>query len=197
MDKRELELLEMAYEKYMNSNKYSYNVKLEYPLEKFGGSPATRTSIVLRDLDALKALVSRGFVEIKETGQYLDFFKYRITPSGRDFIASSQTSNQFGAQVINIGSLTGPGIAGNQQYASINTGSNLAEIYDLVSRLPSNDQAQGSELFYELKKLEMEPVQTKKQKALSMLGKFSDLLAKHSSLSVAVMNIVGKMITGS
>lgn len=197
MDKRELELLEMAYETYMNSSKYSYNVKLEYPLEKFDGSPATRADVVLRDMDALKALVSRGLVEIKETSRYLDFVQYRITPFGRDFIDSSQASTRFGSQVINIGSLTGPGIAGSQQSASINTGSSLSEIYDLVSRLPSNDRAQGNELYSELKELEKEPIQTKKKKALSILGKFSDLLAKHSSLSVAAMGIVEKMITGS
>jgi len=67
-----------------------------------------------------------------------------------------------------------------------------------VIDLPASDRIQGDQLLKELEFVEKEPQPGKRRSgSLTVMSKFSDLLAKHSALAAAVVNIIGKMMTGS
>lgn len=93
------------------------------------------------------------------------------------------TQSQALPTSINIGTINGPSIVGNQQNATLNVGNSIKDIRNLLSSLPATDQKSTEELIAELEKVEnsSHPILVE-----GSLSKFSDLLKKHSDLLTAV-----------
>lgn len=142
-------------------------------------------------INAMQELVERGFVQIE--AQAMGFIQFKLTPDGIDFYEVPQIPTQPAVQNVNIGTIQGSAIVGSQTNATVNAGAPMAEITDLISKLPFEQQSLGAELLEELKKLESgeKPVQK------NALAKFSDLLAKHGSLASAVVALIGKLVIGA
>ena len=94
---------------------------------------------------------------------------------------------------ISIGTISGPSIIGNQQNATLNFGTNVEDIAQLIAGKPASDMPQLCELVAELKRIEESGEKLEKGK----LAKFSDLLKKHSDLLVALGGWAVKLLTGN
>ncbi len=94
---------------------------------------------------------------------------------------------------ISIGTISGPSIIGNQQNATLNFGTNVEDIAQLIAGKPASDMPQLCELVAELKRIEESGEKLEKGK----LSKFSDLLKKHSDLLVALGGWAVKLLTGN
>lgn len=94
---------------------------------------------------------------------------------------------------INIGSVSGNSIIGNQENVVMNVGNSLDDIKQIISALPSQDQALAQELLEALKSTEEATHPVLVEGALS---KFSDLLQKHSDLLIAVGGWAVKLLIG-
>ncbi len=83
---------------------------------------------------------------------------------------------------VNIGSIHGSAIIGNQQTATINNGYNLDAIKNLIATKPTEDQ----ELLYQL--VERVKIVTEDNQPISkgFFAKFSDVLEKHSDIAIAL-----------
>lgn len=92
----------------------------------------------------------------------------------------------------NIGTINGSAIIGNQQNATINNGYNLSEIKSLISSKPIEDQ----ELLNKL--VERIEIITEDNQPVSKgtLAKFSDVLAKHSDIAIALGTSIIGWLTG-
>lgn len=82
--------------------------------------------------------------------------------------------------VFNIQSINGNSVIGTQENVTLNIGSNLETIENILKSFPLFEQTQAKELLEELQKIE----QTGFQKG--SLSKFSDLLKKHENLITAI-----------
>lgn len=154
---------------------------------RFGDNRNEKKQLV----DAVDELKERGLVAIE--AHTTGFIQFRLTPDGMDYFGAPQQSAQPAAQNINIGSIAGSAIVGSQANATINFGASIADIAALVAALPLEDKPAGNELVEDLKKLESGETPLRK----SALAKFSDLLAKHSSLASAVVALIGKLVIGA
>lgn len=93
---------------------------------------------------------------------------------------------------INIGSVSGTAIIGNQHSASINVGYTADDITKLLANKPASDMPLLVELVSLLKEMEAKDEPIKK----GALSKFSDLLQKHSDLLVALGGWAVKLLVG-
>lgn len=100
--------------------------------------------------------------------------------------------NRSAAQ-IQIGTVSGPSIIGNQQTATLYVGATTEDIAKLIAGKPAADLPELCELVTELKKIETtnEPVEK------GRLAKFSDLLKKHSDILIALGGWAVKLLTGN
>ncbi len=94
---------------------------------------------------------------------------------------------------INIGTVSGPAIIGNQQNATMNIGASIEDIAALIATKPPAELPELCELVAELKKMEVADGAIKK----GCLAKFSDALKKHSDLLVALGGWAVKLLTGN
>lgn len=94
---------------------------------------------------------------------------------------------------INIQSVNGPAIIGNQQNAALHIGRDLDNIRSLISTFSGNDKKSAEELAEELEKIESSnhPILIE-----GSLSKFSDLLKKHSDLLIAVGGWAVQLLIG-
>jgi len=113
--------------------------------------------------------------------------EYQSESEYRDSQQNQSTAN------INIGTVSGPSIIGNQQNATLNFGTSVEDIARLIASKPSSDMPQLCELVAELKRIEESGEKLEKGK----LAKFSDLLNKHSDLLVALGGWAVKLLTGN
>ena len=89
---------------------------------------------------------------------------------------------------FSIGTIYGSAIVGNYNNATINNGYNLSEIRSLISSKPLDDQEELNKLINRLE------IITEDNQPISKgtLAKFSDILAKHSDIAIALgSSIVG------
>lgn len=93
---------------------------------------------------------------------------------------------------INIGTVSGPSIIGNQHTVTQNVGSGVEDIAKLISALPSSDMSDLLPLLAELKKAEESGTPLKK----GCFAKFSDALQKHSDILIALGGWAVKLLTG-
>lgn len=142
-----------------------------------------------RAISGAKELAERGFVEIEALAA--SFIQIKLTPRGIDHFEAPPSPPV--SQNINIGTIAGSAIVGSQTHATLNVGATLTDISALVSELVGTQKAVGEELLQELKGMESGEKEIKK----GSLSKFSDLLAKHSDLSTAVLEFIGKLLVGA
>ncbi len=119
-------------------------------------------------------------------GEILYWMVEYLTES--DFQKSSKSQTQ-----INIGTVSGPAIIGNQQTATMTVGTSIEDIAALIATKPAADLPELCELVAELKKLEANGGAIEKGR----LSKFSDLLKKHSDLLIALGGWAVKLLTGN
>lgn len=125
---------------------------------------------------------------ISKNGEILSWMvKYQ---SESEYKNSQSVQSQ---STINIQSVNGSAIIGNQQNATLNIGSSLADIRTLISVLSSEDKSSAEELMNELEKIESSnhPIL-----AEGSLSKFSNLLQKHSNLLIAVGGWAVQLLIG-
>ena len=109
---------------------------------------------------------------------------------------SENTYNQKQSQTtpysINIGSIHGSAIIGNQQTATINNGYNLDAIKDLIATKPAEDQELLNQLIERVK------IVTEDNQPISrgFFAKFSDVLEKHSDVAIALGSSIVNWLTG-
>lgn len=94
---------------------------------------------------------------------------------------------------INIGTVSGNSVIGNQENVIMNIGHNIDDIKKIIDALPADEQVTGQELLDTLKSTEeaTHPVLVE-----GSLSKFSDLIKKHSDLLIAVGNWAVKLLIG-
>ena len=94
---------------------------------------------------------------------------------------------------INIQNVNGNSVIGSQENVTLNIGSTLQDIQNLVEALPNRDQALAKELLAELKETDSlkHPVLIK-----GSLSKFSDLLKKHTDLFTAIGGWAVQLLIG-
>lgn len=174
------ELFEWTYRRYQETGDRVVNLS-------FGNDRNEKRQFI----NAVDELTERGLVTIDSHA--LGFIQFRLTTAGMDYFDAPQQPVQAAAQNINIGSIAGSAIVGNQANATINFGASIADIAALVAALPLEDKPAGGDLVEELRKLESgeKPLQK------NALAKFSDLLAKHGSLASAVVALIGKLVVGA
>ncbi len=142
-----------------------------------------------KTINAVDELAERGLVEIK--AQAIGFIQIKLTSRGIDHFEAPPATSV--SQNINIGTIAGSAIVGSQTHATLNVGATLTDISALVSELVGTQKAVGEELLQELKGMESGEKEIKK----GALSKFSDLLAKHSDLSTAVLEFIVKLLVGA
>lgn len=83
---------------------------------------------------------------------------------------------------FHIGTINGPAMIGNQQNPTMNNGYNLSEIKSLISSKPVEDQELLNTLIQRVQ------IITEDNQPISKgtLAKFSDVLAKHSDIAIAL-----------
>lgn len=92
---------------------------------------------------------------------------------------------------FSIGAIYGSAIVGNYNNATINNGYNLNEIRSLISAKPIEDQKELNKLIDRIE------IITEDNQPISKgtLAKFSDLLAKHSDIAIALGSSVMSWLT--
>lgn len=93
---------------------------------------------------------------------------------------------------FSISNINGSTIIGNQQNATINNGYNLSEIKSLISTKPAEDQEILNKLMQRIEIIteDNQPV------SKGTLAKFSDVLAKHSDIAIALGGSFINWLTG-
>ena len=142
-----------------------------------------------KTINAVEELAERGLVEIE--GRAIGFIQIKLAPRGIDHFEAPPSPPV--SQNINIGTIAGSAIVGSQTHATLNVGATLTDVSALISELPGIQKAIGEDLLQELKGMESGEKEIKK----GALSKFSDLLAKHSDLSTAVLEFIGKLLVGA
>lgn len=94
---------------------------------------------------------------------------------------------------INIHSVTGNSIIGNQENVVMNIGNSINDIKQIIDTLPDAEQAEAHDL---LKTLQTTEEATHPILVEGALSKFSDLLKKHSDLLIAVGGWAVKLLIG-
>lgn len=94
---------------------------------------------------------------------------------------------------INIHSVSGNSIIGNQENVVMNIGNSIDDIKQIINALPDAEQAEAQDLLNTLKTTEEATHPILVEGALS---KFSDLLKKHSDLLIAVGGWAVKLLIG-
>ncbi len=94
---------------------------------------------------------------------------------------------------INIGTVSGPSIIGSQQNATLNFGTSVEDIAQLITNKPASELPQLCELVAELKDIEKSEEKIEKGR----LAKFADLLNEHSDLLTALGGWAVKLLTGN
>ncbi|WP_300381508.1 hypothetical protein [Clostridium sp.] len=91
-------------------------------------------------------------------------------------------TSQKDKSTFSIGAIYGSAIVGNYNNATINNGYNLSEIRSLISSKPIEDQSELNKLIDRIEIIteDNQPV------SKGTLAKFSDLLAKHSDIAIAL-----------
>lgn len=94
---------------------------------------------------------------------------------------------------ININSVSGNSIIGNQENVTVNIGNSLNDMENLINQLPISEQPQAQELLDELKKVESatHPVLVE-----GSLSKFEHLLNKHKDILIALGGWAVKLLIG-
>ncbi len=94
---------------------------------------------------------------------------------------------------INIGTVSGNSVIGNQENVIMNIGHSIDDIKKIIDDLPTDEQVTGQELLDTLKSTEeaTHPVLVE-----GSLSKFSDFIKKHSDLFIAVGNWAVKLLIG-
>lgn len=87
------------------------------------------------------------------------------------------------SSTINIHSVNGNSVIGNQQTVVFNIGSNLSDIEKLISNFSQEEQLEAEELLSMLKSIE---AATHPVLNAGFLARFSDLLKKHTDLIAAI-----------
>ncbi|MBU5256817.1 hypothetical protein [Tissierella praeacuta] len=93
---------------------------------------------------------------------------------------------------FSIGAIYGSAIVGNYNNATINNGYSLSEIRSLVSSKPADEQEELNKLIDRIEIIteDNQPV------SKGTLAKFSDLLAKHSDITIAIGNALMGWLVG-
>ena len=151
--------------------------------------PDLANDVKRKTINAVEELAERGLVEIE--GRAIGFIQIKLTPRGIDHFEAPPSPPV--SQNINIGTIAGSAIVGSQTHATLNVGATLTDVSALISELPGIQKAIGENLLQELKGMESGEKEIKK----GALSKFSDLLAKHSDLSTAVLEFIGKLLVGA
>lgn len=96
------------------------------------------------------------------------------------------------SSTFSIGNIYGSAIVGNYNKATINNGYNLNEIRSLISSKPSEEQDELNKLIDRIEIIteDNQPV------SKGTLTKFSDLLAKHSDIAIAVGSALTSWLAG-
>ena len=94
---------------------------------------------------------------------------------------------------INIGTVSGNSVIGNQENVIMNIVHSIDDIKKIIDDLPTDEQVTGQELLDTLKSTEeaTHPVLVE-----GSLSKFSDFIKKHSDLFIAVGNWAVKLLIG-
>lgn len=117
-----------------------------------------------------------------------------------DWMVKYQTEHDYNLAVssnrqatINIQTVNGNSVIGNQENVVMNIGATLSDIEQLITKLPANEQSQANELLNVLKTTESatHPVLVE-----GTLSKFSDLLKKHTDLLIAVGGWAVQLLIG-
>lgn len=108
----------------------------------------------------------------------------------RDYNLSERSESR---SFINIQSVSGNSVIGNQENVVLNIGSSLTDIERLISKLSSKEQTEANDLLKELKTIESSNHPVLVEGALS---KFSNLLKKHSDLFIAVGGWAVQLLIG-
>lgn len=109
--------------------------------------------------------------------QTLGWMAEYLSESKYQQLASEKKQSTF-----SIGAIYGSAIVGNYNNATINNGYNLQEIRSLISSKPKEDQIELNKLIDRIEIItdDNQPV------SKGTLAKFSDLLAKHSDVAIAI-----------
>lgn len=117
-----------------------------------------------------------------------------------DWMIKYQTEQDYNLSIhsnrqstINIHSVSGNSVIGNQENVVLNIGNSLNGIEHLIASLPISEQTEATELLSELKSVESSTHPILVEGALS---KFSDLLKKHSDLLIAVGGWAVQLLIG-
>lgn len=102
--------------------------------------------------------------------------EYKTEKEYQDTLTQNNNSN------ISIGNIYGSAIVGNYNSSTINNGYNLSEVRSLISTKPIEDQENLNKLIDRIEMIteDNQPV------SKGTFAKFSDLLAKHSDVAIAL-----------
>lgn len=125
---------------------------------------------------------------ISNSNQILAWMAEYLTESEYEESLSQKDNSTF-----SIGTIYGSAIVGNYNNATINNGSDLKEIRALIASKPSEDQEELNKLIdrVEIITEDNQPV------SKGTFAKFSDLLAKHSDIAIALGSSLIKWLTTS
>ncbi|KOR24146.1 hypothetical protein [Clostridium sp. L74] len=114
---------------------------------------------------------------ISKSNQTLAWMAEYLSESEYEKSISEENKSTF-----SIGAIYGSAIVGNHNNATINNGYNLNEIRSLISSKPAEDQKDLNRLIDRIEIIteDNQPV------SKGTLAKFSDLLAKHSDIAIAL-----------
>lgn len=132
---------------------------------------------------------SKTVFPLKIDGQITD---WRIEYMTESEYNNSYNNSRAPAASINIGTVTGPAIIGNQQSATLTVGVSIEDVVSLIATKPVEDLPQLCELVAELKKIESEDGPIEKGR----FSRFSDLLKKHTDILTAFGGMVVQLLIG-
>ena len=131
----------------------------------------------------LEYLEQKELIDI--TMKALGYWCFEFTAKGLDYMDNS-ASNVIQPQTINynFGDINASSIIGNQQSAVVNVNASIDEIKRLIALTPAEDQKELTEMVEVIQEIE----QSDKPVKRNFLSKFSDVLAKHSNIVIALVN---------
>lgn len=106
-----------------------------------------------------------------------------ISNSLEGYMAIYKTpSNEPSTYQYNIGTINGSAVVGNQHTVTLNVGSSIQEIKELIKSKPEEEQVELNKLIQRLE-IVMEDNQPISK---GFFAKFSNILAKHSDIAIAL-----------
>lgn len=137
---------------------------------------------------AARELKKRGYLEQFQVGSTT--LPLRILPAGIDYFENPQ--NDLSPSTFNIDTINfnGPSIVGNQQNATINIGSDLDKIRELLKTVQAEDRQLAEGLIQDLETWQKDPSKFDQGK----LAKAKKWLSKYSDICVTVLSLVKKII---